>query len=104
MSGFRPSSPFELNNPNNYKIFKDQEVPIQGRKFTDPLFPPDSNSLLGKNLDGTFIDPENEKHQILNPENIEWKRSKKFLQNHNYMKEQFQWMMLNKEVFKYLIF
>ena len=75
MSGFRPSSTFELNNPNNYKIFKDQEVPIQGRKFTDPLFPPDSNSLLGKNLDGTFIDPENEKHQIINPENIEWKRS-----------------------------
>ena len=75
MSGFRPNSTFELENPNNYKIYKDQEVPIQGRKFTDPLFPPDSNSLLGKNADGTFIDPETQKHKSINPEVIEWKRS-----------------------------
>ena len=75
MSGFRRSTPFELDNPNNYKIYKDQELPIEGRNFTDPLFPPNENSLLGKNKEGEFIDPEMQKNKLINPEEIEWKRS-----------------------------
>ena len=63
----------------NYKIYLNQETPRNGKLFTDNLFPPDENSLLGKDTTGKYI-PEIEihKNKIISSE-IEWKRSKKIL-------------------------
>ena len=37
--------------------WKGQLIPEKGKKFTDPLFPPNKNSLLGLDSDGKPIDP-----------------------------------------------
>jgi calpain-15 len=37
--------------------WKDQLIPEKGKKFTDPLFPPNKDSLLGLDSDGKPIDP-----------------------------------------------
>lgn len=45
------------------KYFKDQKPPNleelkkNGKKFTDPYFPPTMNTLFGKDEKGNFIDP-----------------------------------------------
>jgi hypothetical protein len=63
----------------NYKIYLNQETPRNGKLFTDNLFPPDENSLLGKDTTGKYIQEiEIHKNKIISSE-IEWKRSKKIL-------------------------
>jgi len=73
--GFRKKESYEFDNPNNYKIFKNQEIPEAGINFIDPLFPPNDNSLLGKTPEGKFIDAEIGKNPIIDPKEIEWKRA-----------------------------
>ena len=73
---FKKNSSFQFDNTKFFKKYKDQEDPKPGELFTDPLFPPNDNSLLGKTEDGNFIDPEAGKRAfIINPDDIEWKRS-----------------------------
>ena len=73
---FKKNASFQFDNKKKFKIYKDQEEPKTGELFTDPLFPPDENSLLGKTKEGNFIDPEAGKRAyIVNPDDIEWKRS-----------------------------
>jgi hypothetical protein len=44
------------NNQENLKYFRDQIPPLPGMLFTDPLFPPNQNSLLGLDPFGKPID------------------------------------------------
>ena len=62
-----------------YKIYLNQENPIEGEQFIDKLFPPDENSLLGKDTTGKYSpEIESQKNKIFSSE-IEWNRSKKIL-------------------------
>lgn len=59
------------------KVFKNQSPPKPGEKFVDTVFPPNENSLLGKDASGNFIDPkESNKAKLINVDEIEWKRSR----------------------------
>ena len=61
------------------KIYLNQEPPKEGEQFTDNLFPPDENSLLGKNRENKVSSEiEAQKKYIITSE-IEWCRSKKIL-------------------------
>ena len=46
------------------KYWKDQEPPQPGKLFTDPIFPPNRNSLLGLDSTGKPIDPKAYKDNI----------------------------------------
>ena len=48
-----------LNNTDKKQLsyWKNQEPPESGKLFTDPLFPPNKNSLLGLDSNGNAIDP-----------------------------------------------
>ena len=58
------------------KVYKDQKEPLSG-KFTDDIFPPNDNSLLGTNSSNEYLDPTKEEtiKKYLKPEEIEWKRA-----------------------------
>ena len=73
---FSKKASHQFDNSKKFKIYRDQKTPEEGTKFTDPLFPPNENSLLGKNEKGEFLDPEAGKRSIiLNTNDIEWKRA-----------------------------
>ena len=55
---FKKKTSYQFDNSRKFKIYKDQEIPKTGELFTDPLFPPNDNSLLGKTPEGNFLDPE----------------------------------------------
>ena len=38
----------------NYKIYNNQEYPKLDEQFTDNLFPPDENSLIGQDTTGKY--------------------------------------------------
>ena len=63
--------------------WKNQSPPIKGHKFTDPLFPPNINSLLSKNENGEFLDfkhgPKMEKR--IKVEEITWMRASEIFKN-----------------------
>ena len=46
----------DQNQMPNFKYWKDQKPPAPGTLFTDPLFPPNRNSLLGLDSNGKAID------------------------------------------------
>lgn len=58
------------------KAFLNQTSPSYGGKWKDDLFPPNENSLLGKDLSGNPIDPIEFDKNNLDPGEIEWKRAK----------------------------
>ena len=61
----------------NYKIYNNQEYPKLDEQFTDNLFPPDENSLIGQDTTGKYpVGIELQKKKIILSQ-IEWKRSKK---------------------------
>ena len=47
-----------FNQAIQFKYFLDQQPPLPGVPFTDPLFPPNRNSLLGLDPFGKIIDPK----------------------------------------------
>ena len=64
---------------NKYKIYLNQEYPSENIQFTDNLFQPNENSLLGQDTKGKYSpEIEKQKNKIISSE-IEWKRSKKIL-------------------------
>ena len=64
---------------NKYKIYLNQEYPSENIQFTDNLFQPNENSLLGQDTKGKYSpEIEKQKDKIISSE-IEWKRSKKIL-------------------------
>lgn len=65
-----------VSNRKN-KIYLNQEPPREDEQFTDDLFPPNENSLLGKDTTGKYSPQiEKQKNKIF-PSEIEWSRSKK---------------------------
>ena len=79
-----------LNNKNNseYKIsfWKNQKIDENIEKFTDSLFPPNDNSILGKNEKGEYIDKINgeKKANKLRKLSIKWLRPKEIFKNEKY--------------------
>ena len=76
------TSPFIQNLP----YWKNQSLPEKTHKFTDPLFPPNINSLLSKNQYGEFVDikhgPKMEKR--IKIEEITWMRASDIFKNLKY--------------------
>ena len=70
----------------NLSYWKNQSLPPRGQKFTDPLFPPNINSLLSKNEKGEFLDlkhgPKMEKR--IKIEEIDWMRASEIFKNQKY--------------------
>ena len=58
----------------NYKIYKNQKKPRNNEIWKDDIFPPNENSLLGKNNRGEYLDPNEGKYKMINTSEIEWKR------------------------------
>ena len=61
----------------NFTYWKNQEPPKSGQLYTDPFFPPNANSLLGKDSNGKVIDSKayNEKSRIINTNQIGFARA-----------------------------
>ena len=66
---FRPD-----DSEDKYKIFKNQKKPRNDQIWRDDIFPPNENSLLGKNYRGEYLDPNEGKYKMINSSEIEWKR------------------------------
>ena len=62
------------DNTDNYKIFKNQKKPKNNEPWTDDIFPPNDNSLLGKNSKGEYLDLNEGKYKMIHNSEIEWKR------------------------------
>ena len=71
------SSHLEFDQTKVIKIYKDQEIPQSGTPYTDPLFPPNANSILGKDKNGNFIDKVDgpKRESLFKIDEIEWKRA-----------------------------
>ena len=65
---------------------KNQSLPEQGKKFTDPFFPPIKNSLLGLNSVGNPIYPiaYNDIPKNINSENIIFERASEIFKGKRY--------------------
>ena len=57
-----------------FKIFKNQKKPKNNEQWKDDIFPPNENSLLGKNLKGEYLDLAEGKYKMIHNSEIEWKR------------------------------
>ena len=62
------------DSEDKYKIFKNQKKPRNDQIWRDDIFPPNENSLLGKNYRGEYLDPNEGKYKMINSSEIEWKR------------------------------
>ena len=73
----------ESKDDKALKYFKDQAPHNPGTLFTDPLFPPNMNSLLGLDSNGTPIDEdsyfENEDDVDFIKDEVTFARPKKYL-------------------------
>ena len=70
------SSETKILNENitNFKIYKNQVIQDINTPWIDDIFPPNENSLLGKNIEGEYIDPNEGKYKMIHSSDIEWKR------------------------------
>ena len=72
-------------NPNVLSYFRNQPKPENiTEPFTDPFFPPNENSLLAKDSNGNFIDPEegSKYSKQIDSSQIEWKRASEIFPNY----------------------
>ena len=71
------SSHLEFDQTKVVKIYKNQDLPQSGTPFTDPLFPPNANSILGKDQNGNYIDKVDgpKRESLFKMDEIEWKRA-----------------------------
>jgi hypothetical protein len=69
------------------KYWKNQTPPTTGKKYTDDLFPPNANSLIGKDSSGNFIDKvEGEKRATkIDTKVIGWMRCSDLYKNQKYL-------------------
>ena len=58
----------------DFKIFKNQKNPKINEQWKDDIFPPNDNSLLGRNSRGEYIDSNEGKYKMIHNDEIEWKR------------------------------
>jgi len=80
-----------LNNENNSEnnsltFWKNQKIDNNIENFIDSLFPPNDNSILGKNEKGEYIDKINgeKKANKLKKLSIKWLRPKEIFKNEKY--------------------
>ena len=61
----------------DFTYWKNQEPPKSGQLYTDPLFPPNANSLLGLDSNGKVIDSKayNERAREINTNQIGFARA-----------------------------
>ena len=71
----------------NLSYWKNQSLPNKDEKFTDPLFPPNINSLLSKNENGEFIDKKHgpQREERMKIEEIMWMRASEIFKNQKYL-------------------
>ena len=72
---------------SKFPYWKNQTPPKRGVKYTDDLFPPNENSLIGKDSNGNFIDPvegENSAKRI-KTNSLVWKRCSDIFKNKKYL-------------------
>ena len=71
----------------NLPYWKNQSIPQKGQKFTDPLFPPNENSLLSKDENGEFIDKKNgpKREKRMKSEEITWMRASEIYKSQKYL-------------------
>ena len=71
----------------NIPYYKNQSLPIPNEKFTDPLFPPNLNSLISKDENDNYIDikegPTNSKK--IDTINTSWRRCSEIFKNQKYL-------------------
>ena len=68
--------------------WQNQEQPKEGELYTDPKFPPNENSLMGKDSNGNPIDNEaytNANEKYINPTKIEFLRASEIFKNSRYV-------------------
>ena len=68
--------------------WQNQEQPKEGELYTDPKFPPNENSLMGKDSNGNPIDNEaftNANGKYINPTKIEFLRASEIFKNSRYV-------------------
>ena len=72
---------------SKFPYWKNQTPPKRGVKYTDDLFPPNENSLIGKDSNGNYIDPvEGEKSaKRIKTNSLVWKRCSDIFKNKKYL-------------------
>ena len=66
---------------NSLKIYKDQNIQNKLIPFIDDIFPPNENSLLGKNNNDEYLDQNEAKYKMIHISEIEWKRLNEIIPN-----------------------
>ena len=81
-----------MTNTEDKKIeltyWKNQQPGKEGEMYTDDLFPPNENSLMGLDSSGNPIDKEafeNANGKYINPQKVEFKRASEIYQNDRYV-------------------
>ena len=62
------------NQYENMKVFQNQKYENKSIPWTDDIFPPNENSLLGKNINNEYLDQNEGKYKMIHSTEIEWKR------------------------------
>ena len=65
---------YSLNEKTYLKVYKNQKIQNNLIPWIDELFPPNENSLLGKNDNNEFIDQNEGKYKMIHSSEIDWKR------------------------------
>ena len=73
----RKNSTLQFDASKIIKVYKNQTPPSKTSPFTDDLFPPNSNSILAKDIHGNYIDETDgpRRATYFNLDEIEWKRA-----------------------------
>ena len=69
------------NQNENIKIFQNQNIENKSFPWIDDIFPPNENSLLGKNNNNEYIDQNEGKYKMIHSTEIEWKRINEIIPN-----------------------
>ena len=63
-----------LSEKTSLKIYNNQKVLDNISPWIDDIFPPNENSLLGKNDKDEDLDPNEGKYKMIHSSEVEWKR------------------------------
>ena len=79
------SNYFDYSKPLPY--WNNQPAPSKNVKFQDLYFPPNENSLIGKNSKGEFVDKIDGKERAnrIPVDQLEWKRASEIFKNQKYL-------------------
>ena len=71
----------EISKNENIKIFQNQKIENNSSPWIDDIFPPNENSLLGKNNNNEYLDQNEGKYKMIHSTEIEWKRISEIFPN-----------------------